>query len=123
MFTKRRTCPESSRRCLTMAGNRCSISPSKSGSVAEEHSIVCTPSVNRRNAVGISTVIFISILVSCDRDEAVIDERLKFRQARSNRRRQCVFLRYGVNGFQSVAGDAGDGGLGGIDISLFEQFL
>src|ERR1700674_327876 len=61
MFTKRRTCPESSRKCLLIAGKRCSISPNKSGSVSELHSIVCTPSVNRRSAEGISTVIFISI--------------------------------------------------------------
>src|SRR5580704_1503174 len=62
MFTKRRTCPASSRKCLLIAGKRCSISPSKSGSVSELHSIVCTPSVNRRSAVGISTVIFIIFL-------------------------------------------------------------
>src|ERR1700693_5016471 len=61
MFTKRRTCPESSRKCLLIAGKRCSISPSKSGSVSELHSMVCTPSVKRRSAEGISTVIFFSI--------------------------------------------------------------
>src|ERR1700674_4936195 len=111
MFTKRLTCPESSRRCLTMARKRCSISPSRSGSVAEEHSIVCTPSVNRRNAVGISTVIFIWILVSRNRDHAVVDKRLKLSQARRNRRSKRIFLRNGVNGFQAVACDADDGGL------------
>src|ERR1700704_4492813 len=62
MFTKRRTCPASSRKCLTIAGKRFSISLSNSGSVAELHSIDWTPSVNRRSAVGISTVIFISIV-------------------------------------------------------------
>src|SRR6267378_3804672 len=62
MFTNRRTCPASSRKCLTIAGKRCSISPSNSGSVVELHSIDWTPSVNRRSAVGISTVIFISIV-------------------------------------------------------------
>src|ERR1700730_12669666 len=61
MLTNRRTCPASSRKCLTIAGKRCSISPSNSGSVADLHSIDWTPSVNRRNAVGISTVIFITI--------------------------------------------------------------
>ena len=85
--------------------------------------MVCTPSVNRRNAVGISTVIFISILVSCDRNHAVVDERFKLRQSRSNRRSQRVFLRNGVNRLQAVAGDADHGCLAGIDISLLEQFL
>src|SRR5271165_1964048 len=72
MFTKRRTCPESSRKCLLIAGNRCSISPSKSGSVSELHSMVCTPSVNRRSADGISTVIF---MVICLPDFYCLDQR------------------------------------------------
>src|ERR1700686_176229 len=128
MFTKRRTCPASSRKCLLIAGKRCSISPSKSGSVSELHSMVCTPSVNRRSAEGISTVIFISIsfpafkfvhfqfpvLISRDGYHAIVDEVFKDGKARLDRGRERVLLRDRVNRFQAVAGDAGDGGFARI---------
>src|SRR5580700_1349452 len=130
MLTNRRTCPASSRKCLLMAGNRCSISPSKSGSVSELHSIVCTPSVNRRSAVGISTVIFISIifpgrrnLISRDSHHTIVYERLKDRESRLDRRGKCVFLRNRVNRFQPIAGNACDRRVAWIDVSLLQQFL
>src|SRR3974390_1311506 len=136
MFTNLRTCPESSRKCLLIAGKRCSISPSKSGSVSELHSMFCTPSVNRRSAEGISTVIFISLcfpdcsfmtlgslLISGDGNHAIVDEILKDREAGLDRGRECVFLRNRINRFQAVAGNAGDRRLAGMDGTLPEQLL
>src|SRR5437899_610218 len=123
MLMKRRICPESSRKCLVMAGKRVSISPRSSGSVVELHSIVWTPSVNRRSAVGISTVIFISALITRDGGQSVVEKRLEHGQVRLNRRAQSVFLRDRVNGLEAVARNANDGGFVRANVTLLDQFL
>src|SRR6266446_4788794 len=59
MLMNRRTCPLSSRKCCVIAGcfvPRLSSNPVK---FAPSHSILPPPSVNRRSALGISTVTFI----------------------------------------------------------------
>ncbi len=63
------------------------------------------------------------LLISRDGGQAIVDERFKDREARLDGGRERILLRDRVNGFQAVAGNAGDGRVARIDVALLEQFL
>src|SRR5450432_1440216 len=66
MLMNRRTCPLSSRKCCVIAGCLLPRLSSSPGRFAPSHSIFPAPSVNRRSALGISTVTFITTSPSHD---------------------------------------------------------
>src|SRR5215475_13077614 len=106
---KRRISPASSRRCGLSCGNFSSSTEKSSPRLVAEQSSLPTPSVCRRNAVGICTVIDISGLHRFRNIECALQIAFELRQLGSKSRLGFVLSRQRVSCLQSIARDAENG--------------
>src|SRR5215468_4536672 len=106
---KRRISPASSRRCGLSCGNFSSRTEKSSPRLVAEQSSLPTPSVCRRNAVGICTVIDISGLHRFRNIERALKIAFEFRQLGSDSRLGFILAGERVGRLQAVACDAQHG--------------
>src|SRR5580704_18619828 len=119
---KRRIWPASSRRWGLSAGNFWSSTENNSPRLVAEQSSLPTPSVWRRRAVGICTVIDMLCLHGLGDVERVVEIAFELGEFGSNGGLGGVFAGERVGGFQAVASDAQNSGFVGFDAAFAVEF-